>query len=591
MDTQLGVRFVSRTLSSRADAMRAEQFRQLFRNAPIGVLAALVAGVVLYWLLIHFTGVSRPAMNIWIAVMFVQSLGRIALCEIYRRASPPVSAWHSWAIIFSLGTLTGGITWGVGSLLMASSAQFDLQLLVIMTISALVYGALSSFGSYLPAFYAFFLPALVPLTVWSALQHDIEHDAYAVLSAIWIPVVAWLAHVYNKNAIESLNLRYENLDLLENLREQKEMAEQANIAKSRFLASASHDLRQPVHALGMFVGALRAHEMSAQAVRLLDHIEGSVTALDGLFKSLLDISRLDAGVVQAYPRVFAIQPLLERIWRDFEGEATQKGLALRLLPCSAAVRSDPILLERILRNIVSNAVRYTEHGRIVIGCRRGAQLSVEVWDTGVGIPDNHREQVFEEFYQVANPGRDRSQGLGLGLAIVRRLTRILDHPLTFVSAVGRGSVFKIAVPYASTVELPAKVSGSAAYLGKGLILVVDDEVAIQEAMRSLLESWGHTVIVASSGDEMLLRVSDCPDRPELIICDYRLDNEGGIGVIQRLQSEFNDEIPAMLVTGDTAPDRLIEARESGFVLLHKPVSAHHLREAIGATLRREPAAS
>ncbi|MDE2500348.1 MAG: hypothetical protein KGL56_09165, partial [Alphaproteobacteria bacterium] len=173
MDTQLGVRFVSRTLSSRADAMRAEQFRQLFRNAPIGVLAALVAGVVLYWLLIHFTGVSRPAMNIWIAVMFVQSLGRIALCEIYRRASPPVSAWHSWAIIFSLGTLTGGITWGVGSLLMASSAQFDLQLLVIMTISALVYGALSSFGSYLPAFYAFFLPALVPLTVWSALQHDI----------------------------------------------------------------------------------------------------------------------------------------------------------------------------------------------------------------------------------------------------------------------------------------------------------------------------------------------------------------------------------------------------------------------------------
>jgi CheY-like chemotaxis protein/anti-sigma regulatory factor (Ser/Thr protein kinase) len=328
--------------------------------------------------------------------------------------------------------------------------------------------------------------------------------------------------------------------------------------------------------------------MPGPARRLLGHIEGSVSALDGLFTSLLDISRLDAGVIQANIGVFRIQPLLERICRDHEGEAGQKGLALILMPSSAVVRSDPVLLERILRNIVSNALRYTVRGRVLVGCRRhGRTLAIEVWDTGVGIAEEDRECVFQEFYQVANPGRDRGQGLGLGLAIVRRLTQLLDHPLTLASRAGRGSMFRIAVPLAGPAERAEAGSAQEAQSGQGLILVVDDELAIQEAMRSLLESWGHSVIVAGSGREMLERIVDCPSRPALIICDYRLHGEDGISVIQRLQQEFNDEIPAMLVTGDTAPGRLQEARESGFTLLHKPMSAERLRAAIGSVRRTE----
>jgi signal transduction histidine kinase/CheY-like chemotaxis protein len=448
-----------------------------------------------------------------------------------------------------------------------------------------VYGAMAAFGSYLPAFYAFLFPALVPVTVWALLQGDIEHVAFGAMSLLWLPVVAVMSFNHSRAIEESLRLRYENFDLLEDLKRQKELAEQANIAKSRFLASASHDLRQPVHALGMFVGALRAAEISEPAQRLLRHVEGSVSALDTLFTSLLDISRLDADVVRPAPAAFAIQPLLDRIARDHEVEAAEKGLRIAVVASTRVVRSDPVLLERIVRNIVSNAVRYTDEGRILIGCRRrGGDLDIEIWDTGAGISADAQEDIFQEFYQVGNPGRDRGQGLGLGLAIVRRLTNLLGHRLSLGSAPGKGSVFRIGAPLAKPEDVALDEEDETALgdLAHGLILVVDDETAIQEAMKSLLESWGHTVITAGSGEEMLAKVVDCTQRPDLIISDYRLRDDNGIAVIEQLQSEFNHAIPAMLLTGDTAPDRLAEARESGFVLLHKPLSEARLRAAMAA---------
>jgi CheY-like chemotaxis protein len=380
-----------------------------------------------------------------------------------------------------------------------------------------------------------------------------------------------------------MNLRYENFDLMDDLRVQKTLAEQANIAKSRFLASASHDLRQPVHALGMFVGAMKSHEMTAPARRLLTHIESSVAALDGLFSSLLDISRLDAGVISADIACFPIQPVLERICNDLEPQARAKGIALSLMPCSALVESDPILLERILRNLIHNAVRYTASGRVLVGCRFGNPVRIQVWDTGPGIAADQRERVFEEFFQLGNPGRDRSQGLGLGLAIVRRLTRLLDHGVKLEGREGRGSLFEVAVPLGFVEHIAPQVAAPAPDPGQGLLLVIDDEMAIREAMRSLLESWGYGVITAGSQGEMLGHMAHVTTPPDLIISDYRLqDGEDGISVIRRLQSEFNDDIPAILVTGDTAPDRLTEARASGFLLLHKPLSADRLRTAIQA---------
>jgi two-component system, sensor histidine kinase len=282
----------------------------------------------------------------------------------------------------------------------------------------------------------------------------------------------------------------------------------------------------------------------------------------------------------------AVQPLLERVCHDYEVQARAKGLQLVQQKCSGTVMSDAVLLERVLRNVIANAVAYTDRGRIVVGCRRGRDhLSIQVWDTGRGIPAEEQEHVFQEFYQLGNPERDRTKGVGLGLAIVRRLTQLLDHPLTVRSQLGKGSMFAIAAPYASAAAAASMSTGEFSLPllehDGGLILVIDDEVAIQIAMKSLLESWGYEAITAGSCEEMLERIATHRTAPRLIISDYRLrDNASGIDAIERLRSEYNDEIPGMLITGDTAADRLKEAQESGFLLLHKPVPNHRLRASI-----------
>ena len=574
------------------DRVREEQIRNLFRTAPVGLNAALVGAFVLCGVLLYLDAQTPAVLARWMALAIADFALRQGICAAFRRAESAPFRWRAWAGVFTAATLLGGLIWGVGAVYLMTESSTE-QLIVMLFISATASGAVPAFGNYLPATYAYSIPAMLPFIVWSATRGDALHLAETLMGVVFISAYVVLAWRFNANLLGSLLLRFENLDLVEGLQRQRNIAEQANVAKSRFLAAASHDLRQPVHALGMFVSALRGREMDAEAERLVEHLDGSVEALDSLFVALLDISRLDAGIVQSQLESFPIQPMLERICADHAGEAAAKGLRLVLHPCTAMVHSDAVLVERIVRNIVANAVRYTRTGRVVVGCRRGARLSVQVWDTGRGIAPEQQERVFEEFYQLDNPERDRAKGLGLGLAIVRRLSLLLDCPVTLTSEPGKGSVFKISVPLSQAAlptagprpfeALPVARSG-------GLVLVVDDELAIQEAMRSLLAGWGHEVIVAGSCAQMLERIAACSTRPDLIICDYRLrDGENGIATVLRLQSEFNVDIPAMLITGDTAPDRLKEALDSGFLLLHKPVPRGKLRAAIGNLMSAVPA--
>jgi len=258
------------------------------------------------------------------------------------------------------------------------------------------------------------------------------------------------------------------------------------------------------------------------------------------------------------------------------------------------VSTDPILLERIVRNLVSNAVRHSGGDHVLVGCRRGERLSVEVRDSGRGIPADQQHLIFEEFYQIGNAERDRTKGLGLGLAIVRRLTAMLDIPLTLRSQPGKGSVFTLAVPIARLDELsPAEPADEPEVTSESrLILVIDDELAIQDAMRTLLMEWGHSVLVAGSGDEMFERVAGLSRRPDLVISDYRLrGSENGLDVIRRLRAALSNAIPAILITGDTSASRLGEAGASSCFLLHKPLSITKLRGAIAAmTSANGPAA-
>lgn len=566
----------------RVDQLRAEQVAGFYHNAAPGTVGGMIAALILSGMLVYENAVQFRTAAIFVLLLAASTIGRLILIRAYRRAKPPVN-WRRWAYCAIVTALIGGACWGFGALLLMDPSRPEYQFIVLMTDAALAAGAIGAFGTYLPSYYCNLFTIMVPGCIWSALQGDALHWTYAALSVLWMAVVAVLANSFCRLLIDSLELQFANLDLADDLRRQKEFAEAANVAKSRFLASASHDLRQPVHALGMFVGALRDRPLDELSGRLVRQIQNSVGALDSLFGAILDISRLDAGVIESRPQAFAIHVLLERICRDEMPEIDRKGIELHLIPCSLFVQTDPVLLERILRNLISNAVRYTDRGRVVVGCRRGARLSVEVWDSGRGVPPDQQNLIFQEFYQIGNPERDRARGLGLGLAIVQRLTQMLDIPMQMQSKVDQGSAFKLSVPLAmsgSMAAAPSLETSQAA--GRSLfILVVDDETPIQEGMQALLTGWGHSVVVAGSCSEMLQRVAAFTATPDLIISDYRLRNdENGVATIERLRSEFNSDIPAILMTGDTAPDRIREAMSSDCFLMHKPISNDRLRATI-----------
>jgi signal transduction histidine kinase len=569
-----------------SDRVRAAQIRSIYRNTPPGMLGMAAALSCYIAALAYIDAVETSKAFVFAGLLALQAGGRLLLYRAYSRDPDADLHWRRWALRFTTGVTIGGLVIGGTVVWIMSTGRTDLQSIAFLLIFAVTSGALSAFATHLRAFYAFLLAVSLGPLIWLLTHGGAIYTALAVMQVIWMVAIAEQARRTAATFSESVMLRFENLDLVEKLQREKAAAEQANAAKSRFLAAASHDLRQPVHALSLFVAAMRPRSMDEEARGLLDHIDDSVRSMGSLFGGLLDISRLDAGVVEVNKMPIPVQPLLERVCHDYVVQAQAKGLQLVRHKCSLSVMSDALLLERVLRNIIANAVTYTDRGRIVVGCRRRRDhLSIQVRDTGRGIPAAEQEHVFQEFYQLGNPERDRTKGVGLGLAIVRRLTQLLGHTLTVRSEVGKGSLFAVAVPYAD----PATVAGMAPgdfnppllEHDGGLILVIDDEMAIQIAMKSLLDSWGYEAITAGSCDEMLERIATHRTAPRLIISDYRLrDNASGIDAIERLRSEYNDEIPGMLITGDTAADRLKEAQESGFLLLHKPVPNHRLRASI-----------
>lgn len=563
---------------------RAEGLAAVFRTLEFGVFAAWLTSVILSATLVSY-GIAAPERcALFVAFLSVCALLHVLLARRYKKSRSAVSAWRRWGLGLAAVAFLEGLAWGWAPVGLPSATRLDAQLLCLIATLGVVAGAIPALSPYLPSFAALFVPATVPYGIFLSMSPQPLHQGMAVLMMVYVIAIGSFAVVFNRSYRRLVDLRLHAETLAQDLRRQKDIAETANRAKSSFLAAASHDLRQPVHALGLFVGALRAMPMSPAAMSIIEQIEASSQAMDGLFAALLDISRLDAGLFEANREVFAIGPMIQRIGREHAGEASEKRIKVKVHSCGAFLDSDPILVERVLRNLVTNAVRYTRHGRVVVGCRRkGPLLSVEVHDTGPGIPPEQRDLIFEEFYQIGNVERDRSKGLGLGLAIVRRLTTLLGCPMTLRSEIGRGSCFAVAIPRAEGAAIhEAREADWEARLTSGrTIVVVDDEADIRAAMSTVLGQWGHRVIAASDGAEAIGRLADCPVRPDLIISDFRLRGRAsGIDVIAMLRTEYDAEIPAILVTGDTAPERLIEAKESGLLLLHKPVSNGRLRAAI-----------
>jgi two-component system, sensor histidine kinase len=376
------------------------------------------------------------------------------------------------------------------------------------------------------------------------------------------------------------------------LQKEKLRAEEASVAKSRFIAAASHDLRQPLHALVIFVEALKAKIQRPDERTLVNNIENSVQALDGLFNALLDISKLDAGIVVSRPINFSLDKLLFKLSAEYRGQALAKGLGWRCECPSVVVHTDPILLETVIRNFISNAIRYTADGAVHLQCcHHEGEILLSVADTGIGIPIEKQQAIFQEFIQLHNPERDRNKGLGLGLSIVERLTNLLNLKLKLVSTPGSGSTFSLLIPASdastmSVIPTESCTTLQANSLQGKIILVIDDDPNILEAMRVLLEGWQSLPILADSEATAVDHLNGPDALPDMLIVDFRLrDGVRGTEVIRRLRAHINHSVPAIIVTGDTAPERLQEVTTAGFLLLHKPVKPAKLRLAIQHLLK------
>jgi signal transduction histidine kinase/CheY-like chemotaxis protein len=380
-------------------------------------------------------------------------------------------------------------------------------------------------------------------------------------------------------------------DATAELRSKKEEAELATLAKSRFLAAASHDLRQPMHALGLFVARLEQLPHGEETRQLIGNLEASVRAMQDLLDGLLDISRLDAGVEKARSGPVQVAALFEQVEREFASLAEQKGILLRVRPSPLWVASDSRLLYRILLNLVSNALRYTARGGVLVACRqRGGSARIEVYDTGAGIPADMQTEVFEEFVQLDNPERDRAKGLGLGLTIVKRTAALLGHALTLQSEPGRGSRFCVEAPITAAPAAGAAREAPPLQLDlSGLsVLVVDDDTLARAAVVELLRSWGCRVFPAAGASEAR-SVAAAIGRPDLIACDYRLPGgESALALVEQLRAAFGAPVPAFLISGDTDPEVLRAAEASGLTLLHKPVRPARLRALVSRLAKAPP---
>ncbi len=577
------------TPADRALLTEAEKLRMQYRNMPTAFSGMIVICTVMSIVLEPGTGPRKIAL--WAGAVYLWAIARFFQWRAFKRANPRPHEMHPWRVYSVVGSMIAGLIWGIGGIALYVPGGLSYQMFLVMGIVGIGAGCVYASASVMPSFFAFFYPLILFPAPLFLMEGDALHVSTGLLMLLYVSMMTPFALHLSRFITESIGLRFENLGLIGELRNQKDAAEEANVAKSRFLAAASHDLRQPLHALGLFVQSLHESGLAARERHIIGNIRRSVDAMEELFNALLDISRLDAGVVQ--PRIVTIPlaSVFDSLRFEYAPVAREKKLALIVMKTAVHVRSDVSLLSRIIRNLLSNALSYTDRGGVVLGCRRnGDSVRIEVWDSGKGIPADRHEEIFREFSQLENPERDRRKGLGLGLAIVERLARLLGHSVELRSEVGRGSVFSITVPRGAQedcVPLDAPEATTAFDLAGALVLVVDDEAAVQDGMAAVLRRWGCEVLTSGSGAEMLAKLVGVRKLPDLIVSDYRLrGEENGIQVVEMLRGEFNADIPSLLVTGDTAPDRLRDAEASGLPILHKPVNPARLRTLIANLLRQ-----
>jgi len=606
-----------------------DRVHALYSYATTSNLSYVLAAVMF---VVLFKGdVAAAVLGGWATVFLAVIAGRAWTAWSYNRVAPSDDAASlGWLRVWNAGTLASGALWGAAAWLFYGHGEPLHQVAMVLVIYAFCVGSTPLLGWQRSIFFAYIGLSLVPTIVKVWQVGGPGSQGLALVAVLILAMTVRLGRNYRDSFGELVELKARAQRLAAQLRAETAIAEAArreaelaNRAKTQFFAAASHDLRQPLHALGLFAEALRQKAApwpspatavaqgepsilgrpgdrptrDDEIIQLINSINGSVDALDGLFSELLDITKIDTGGVEARPTDFQLDEVFRKIKLHFEPIAFEKGLMLKVRGGHRHAYADPLLVERIVRNLTANAIRYTNDGGVLVCARaRGPKLLLQVWDSGIGIKEADRERVFDEFVQLhdADVAVDPHQrkGLGLGLAIVRRLSALMNAPLTLRSQSARGTVFTLELPQGRPRPATDPPVRSSAPLGltldRRLVVMIEDDPAVKSGLEVLLKSWGASVISFDSlqaCQQWAQAAEPSMLQPDLIIADYRLESgRTGVEAIRALRGMLERPIPAIVVTGSVLSSHEREAAQHDFHLLLKPVVPGKLRAMIAFKL-------
>ncbi|WP_221796730.1 ATP-binding response regulator [Oceanobacter mangrovi] len=563
--------------------VEAEKIRIVQRNTPLILLGNLFGSMPL--LIIFWEQRHANSVLLWEGAL----VALLALRLLH-------FLWHKPQLAEAAGTdelrgydrqqmlliLLTGFIWGAAGWHFFDANEIKNVSFLILTFVSMIAGSLVSLSSR-PLSYMLFAAALMtPLIARMVLAQEEFYNWMGFGATVYLLATFGFSRTIHRVMDRSIQLQYENLDLIEDLRQQTERANAASLEKSRFFAAASHDLRQPLQAIGLYSESLAGQLNTVEQHKGLRNIQQGVDSLHELLDALFDVSRLDSGIVTVSRQNFRLDDIIGKLESQFALEARLKGLDFQLACNNLTVDSDPVLLERVLTNLLVNAFRYTDRGGVTVDTELldNQLVQLHIRDTGVGISSDDLKRIFDEFFQVHNPERDRRHGLGLGLAIVRRIMAMLDHPLDVQSSPGLGTTFTLTLPLAASLPQPVVADRGISLtedIFTGLkVLVVDNEMVIVDAMKELLHSWGsicHGFI--SSG--AALEAIEQGLQPDLLLVDYRMPGiANGCDLVAQIHQHL-PQLPALIITGDTSPEVVeeISSRKLGF--MHKPIKPARLR--------------
>ena len=563
--------------------MRAE-VKRLYDNAIPAAVGAVVVALV-FWLM-FYRQTHDPLVLVWAVLAHGCQAARLAVLIAFQRAKGTRRDPAVWLFRYRAALFCMGATWGLAPLMFLPEGDLAYTAIMLLVLLGVAVSGITAIATDRASVMLWIVPLMAPAPLALLWHYSPANLGLAAFALLFIFVN--LTYVLKQNHVLSSTLRaqFENAALVRRLNEQMDLTAAASKDKSRFLAAASHDLRQPLHALSFFGSTLEKRMANSPDLPLIFNMMRSIEALDKSFNAILDVSKLDAQAVEPHQQLFPLRDLFRRLQMSFGGQAEEAGLQLHFKPGGKVVKSDPQLLERALANLVQNGLRYCRTGGVVVLARnwRGG-TNIEVWDTGIGIAEVELPKVFGEFYQVENPERDRNKGLGIGLAIVSRLTLLLDHTLTVQSRVGQGSLFRIWVKGSDLEQMEEFTVGSDTVPTRiddiRTILFIDDEEAIRTSVSDLLRQWGYTVLATATVDEARRAALNHDSVIDVVISDLRLrGGEDGIRAIEQIRQVCGYTVPAVLVTGDTSADQVQRIHESGHIVLFKPVRPKDLYDVL-----------